>query len=218
MAIAGGTGTLGGAMVVLTLGLTATTAAMGQPYVGQQYMGHHSMGHHSMGHGAVGYDAVGHDHPWAPADNGPGPPRALEPALWAPAPGVPSGVFYGDAGGAPGFTSSGPYPAPFSGGLAPAARGGGYGSIPGTSPYAAPGFQPWTPDFPGAPNAANTRSGGEPGMGFWEVAPTAFRYRREPVTGGPRIYAHGWYTPWGDYEGVMVIRGNARDMFQGRGY
>lgn len=79
------------------------------------------------------------------------------------------------------------------------------------------GFEPWTPPYPGAPHPGNIRSGGNPALGFWETAPSAFRYQRPGVAGGPEVYAHGWYTPWGDFEGVMVIRGNAYQFMGGYG-
>lgn len=184
-------------MVLLTMGLLATTVAMSQPY---------------EGHGTVG-----HDHPWAPVDARADLPRAFDAAPWAPARALSPWTAYGDAGGLPGAAFTGPSHVPFSEGLAPAAGGGAFGRVPGPLGYPDPGFQPWTPQFPGAPSPLNTRSGGNPGMGFWDVAPTAFRYRRVPVNGGPEIYAHGWLTPWGDYEGVMIIRGSAGSMFQGHG-
>lgn len=180
-------------MVVLAAGLLVATVAAGQPYDGQ--------------------GAAVSAHPWSPAASYGDAAGAFDPALFAPAPGASSRGAYGGIGDVRGFASSGPYYGSLpQGGLGPPAGDGGYGPVTG------PAFQPWTPDFPGAPNPFNTRSGGNPGMGFWEVAPTAFRYRRAPVTGGPSIYAHGWYTPWGDYEGVMIIRGNARGLFQGYGY
>lgn len=173
--------------------------------------------------GQGGYPLAGEDHPWAPGGAGQALFAGFDPALMGPGLGSSPGPGHGHAGA---------YPEPFSSHIPYGASPGGFGRPGGSGwygsgasaygawegPVRAPLFEPWTPDFPGAPNPLNTRSGGNPEMGFWEAAPTAFRYRRVPVTGGPSIYAHGWYTPWGEFEGVLIIRGNARGLSQGHGY
>lgn len=62
------------------------------------------------------------------------------------------------------------------------------------------------------PYSAYTRYGGNPAAGFWRASPNSFLYQRPGFAGGPYGYVQGWISPEGDFEGVMVMRGNMRKI------
>lgn len=146
-------------------------------------------------------------------------------SLWAPEPGGGYGYGAGLRHG-PGYASVEPWIGDYGGypagtgydGLPAQGYGyGGYGAVPGHGGHGWPSIPgagvPWSAPYGGGyPPGMPARSGGNPVMGYWHLSPRTFHYQRLPVGGGPAIYAHGWYTPQGDYEGVLVIRGSRNRM------